>query len=82
VFKLHWLLRKKHFMRVSIMTEPNSRTFRHILSFLEGEKIRIILLDGSIAEGKMLGVTTGTLRLDDTIVPINKIATYFVLQEP
>lgn len=64
------------------MTEPNSRTSRHILSFLEGEKIRIILLDGSITEGEVSEVTTDALRLDDTIVSIDRIATYFVLQEP
>ena len=64
------------------MTEPDSRTSRYILSFLEGEKIRIIFLDGSTTEGEVLEVTTDGLRLDDTIVPINKIATYFVLQEP
>ena len=63
------------------MSEPNSRTSHHILSFLEGEKLRVIFYDGSVLEGKVSQVSTDAIRLGDTDISINEIATYFVLQE-
>ncbi len=63
------------------MSEPNYQASYQILSLLEGEKIRVILRDGSALEGKVLDVSSDSLRLDDTAILLNNIATYFVLQE-
>lgn len=63
------------------MTEPESKISHHILSLLEGETIRVILHDGTVMEGKLGPVGDEGLRLEDTSIPINKIATYFLLKE-
>ena len=63
------------------MPEPNYQTSYQILSLLERENIRVILRDGSVLEGKVLEVATDSLRLEDAVIPLNDIATYFVVQE-
>ena len=63
------------------MPKPNYQTSHQILSLLEREKIRVILRDGSVLEGKVLEASADSLRLEDTVIPLNNIATYFVLRE-
>jgi hypothetical protein len=64
------------------MSKLNSGVSHHILSLLEGEKIRVILRDGTTAEGKVVGVSEGELRLSERSIPLDQIATYFVLRGP
>lgn len=63
------------------MSEHNSQVSHHILARLEGEKIRLILDDGSTVEGVVRGADREKIRLDDHIVALDKISTYFVLEE-
>jgi hypothetical protein len=63
------------------MSEDNTRVSHHILARLEGEKIRLILHDGSTVEGTVRGADKDSIRLDDHIVSLDKISTYFVLEE-
>ncbi len=63
------------------MSEHNSQISHHILARLEGERIRLILHDGSTVEGTVRGADRDKIRLDDHIVPLEKISTYFVLEE-
>jgi hypothetical protein len=63
------------------MPESNSRVSYHILSFLEGEIIRVILRDGMVLEGVVSQVSAEELKLGDATVPLSRIATYFLLKE-
>jgi translation initiation factor IF-1 len=62
-------------------SENNSQVSHHILARLEGENIRLILHDGSTVEGTVRGADRDKIRLDDRTVPLDKISTYFVLEE-
>jgi hypothetical protein len=62
------------------MSENNSKVSQSILSLLEGENIRVILHDGKVAEGTVVRVTQEELFLSDQAIPLDQIATYFVLK--
>jgi hypothetical protein len=63
------------------MSRPNSKISQHILSLLEGERIRVILHDGTVVEGAVVRVSSEELRLSDQTIPLDQIATYYVLKE-
>jgi hypothetical protein len=63
------------------MSEQDFKASRSILSLLEGETIRIILRDGTVAEGTVRKVTRDELHLGDHSFRLDKIATYYVLKE-
>ena len=62
------------------MSELNSKVSQHILSLLEGERIRVILRDGTVVEGAVVRASSEELTLGDQTVPLDQIATYYVLK--
>ena len=80
LLKLHWILRLREGWRVQKMSEFNSDVSPHILSRLEGEEIRVILRDGTVVEGAVVKVTTEELCLTNQVIPLDQIATYYVLE--
>jgi hypothetical protein len=66
--------------RVQTMSEFNSKVSEQILSLLEGEKIRVILRDGTVVEGAVVRVNPEELSLTNQVVPLDQIATYYVLK--
>lgn len=63
------------------MSEQDSQVSQHILAQLEGEKIRIILIDGRALEGTVRRVEREALHLDVHVIPLKEIANYFVLKK-
>jgi small nuclear ribonucleoprotein (snRNP)-like protein len=63
------------------MTELPTRISHHILSQLEGESVRVILKDGRTLQGIVRGVDERELHLNDEVVLLNEISTYFILKE-
>jgi small nuclear ribonucleoprotein (snRNP)-like protein len=63
------------------MTELSTRISRHILSQLEGESVRVILKDGTTLQGIVRGADERALHLNDDMVALEDISTYFVLKE-
>jgi len=63
------------------MTELRPGVSHHILSQLEGELVRVILKDGRSLEGIVRRVDERELRLNDQVVSLTEVATYFVLKE-
>ncbi len=61
------------------MTELTPRISHHILSQLEGELVRVILKDGRSLQGIMRGVDERELHLDDEVVSLTEISTYFIV---
>jgi hypothetical protein len=80
ILKLHWILRNKENWRVRTMSELNSKVSQHILSLLEGERIRVILRDTTVVEGVVVRVSPEKLTLGNRTVPLDQIATYYVLK--
>jgi hypothetical protein len=62
------------------MSERDSGVSHHILSTLEGEKIRAILCDGTAVEGVVIRVNPKELFLSNQVIPLDQIATYYVLK--
>jgi hypothetical protein len=62
------------------MSEFNSEVSEYMLSLLEGEKIRVILRDGTVVEGAVVRVSPEELSLANKVVPLKQIATYYVLK--
>lgn len=62
------------------MSEKDTPISQQILAQLEGEKIRIILRDGSALEGTVRRVDQQTLRLGEHSVSLKDIVTYFLLK--
>ena len=62
------------------MSENNSKVSQSILSLLEGEEIRVIFRDGTVLEGAVKRVTQEELFLSDQAIPLDQIATYYVLK--
>jgi hypothetical protein len=81
LLKLHWIPRKPEYRRVQTMSEFDSRISQHILSLLEGEKIRVILRDGTIVEGAVVRVSSDELYLTSQVIALDQVATYYVLKE-
>lgn len=81
ILKLHWILQNKESWRVRTMTELNSKVSQHILSLLEGERIRVILRDATVVEGVVVRVSPEALTLGNHAVALDQIATYYVLKE-
>ena len=61
------------------MTEPTPRISHHILSQLEGELVRVILKDGRSLQGIISGVDERELHLNDEVVSLTEISTYFII---
>ena len=59
------------------MTEHTPRISHHILSQLEGELVRVILKDGRSLQGIIRGVDENELHLNDEVVSLTEISTYF-----
>jgi small nuclear ribonucleoprotein (snRNP)-like protein len=63
------------------MTELTPRISRHILSQLEGELVRVILKDGKTLQGIVRGVDERELHLNDEVVSLTEMSTYFIIKE-
>jgi len=61
------------------MTELTPRISHNILSQLEGELVRVILKDGRSLQGIIRGVDERELHLNDEVVPLTEISTYFIV---
>jgi hypothetical protein len=81
LLKLHCILRKREGWRIQEMSEFDSKISGNILALLEGEEIRVILRDGTAVEGVVARVSAGELILTDRAIPLDEIATYYVLKQ-
>lgn len=81
LLKLHCILRRREGWRIQEMSEFDSKISGNILALLEGEEIRVILRDGTAVEGVVARVSAGELILTDQAIPLDEIATYYVLKQ-